>query len=172
MPKPTIVDLTTLFNAEIIQPLCDLAWDVFGHPVEDRPVNTVAEAQELLLDSVYPVGSIYFCSSVTDPNGVLPGTWELLTEGQFLVSAGGTGDYTLGSTGGEAEVTLTEAQMPSHQHEVDYVPQPSGTSTSNWRHPATYEAGSSNLNTRPTGGDEPHENRPPYLAVNMWQRTA
>jgi hypothetical protein len=99
MPKPTIVDFTTLFNAEIIQPLCDLAWDVFKHPTEDRPVNTVGEARELLLGSVYPVGSIYFCTAATDPNGVLPGTWTLLTEGQFLVSAGGTGDYVRGATG-------------------------------------------------------------------------
>ena len=204
MPKPTIVDLTTLFNSEIIQPLCDLAWDVFGSDTEDRPVNTVDEAREKLkavaqagdtmtgplvlpasdptlsnhaarkayvddqINKLYPIGSIYFCTAATDPNSALPGTWMLLTEGQFLVSAGGTGDYALGATGGEEEVTLTEAQMPKHNHDMYYAlnratgnlagPMGAGDSKSEWILDA--------------GGDEPHENRPPYLAVNMWQRTA
>jgi len=204
MPKPTIVDFSTIFNANIIQPLCDLAWDVFGSDAEDRPVNTVDEAREKLkavaqagdtmtgpltlpasdptlsnhatrkayvddqIDKLYPIGSIYFCTAATDPNSALPGTWALLTEGQFLVSAGGTGDYALGATGGEEEVTLTEAQMPSHNHGIYYAlnrapgtsagPTSAGDSTNEWLLDA--------------GGDEPHENRPPYLAVNMWQRTA
>ena len=48
MPKPTIVDFSTLFTAAIVQPLCDLAWDVFGSDTEDRPVNTVDEARKKL----------------------------------------------------------------------------------------------------------------------------
>ena len=194
MPKPTIVDFSTLFNANIIQPLCDLAWDVFGSDAEDRPVNTVAEAREKLgavsqtdfdsrINDLYPVGSLYFCTAAVNPNSALPGTWALLTEGQFLVSAGGTGDYALGATGGEEEVTLTDAQMPSHTHNP--------TDTTNYRHlwsgtgPAaggdilglgsdirvvTQTESGVVLDTQ--GSDQPHENRPPYLAVNMWQRTA
>jgi len=208
MPKPTIVDFSTIFNANIIQPLCDLAWDVFGSDAEDRPVNTVDEAREKLkavaqagdtmtgpltlpasdptlnnhaarkayvdgqitamLEAVHRVGALYFCTASDDPNTFLPGTWTLLAEGQFLVSAGGTGDYALGATGGEEEVTLTEAQMPSHNHGFIYAnnraagtsPGPTnvGESTDQWILDA--------------GGDEPHENRPPFLAVNMWQRTA
>jgi len=135
------------------------------------------------LDALYPVGSIYFCTAATDPNGALPGTWSLLTEGQFLVSAGGTGDYALGNTGGAEEVTLIDAQMPSHTHNP--------TDQANYRflwNGTNASSGGAILGTGSTirvvgqtesgvvldtqGGDQPHENRPPYLAVNMWQRTA
>jgi len=216
MPKPTIVDFSTVFNANIIQPLCDLAWDVFGSDAEDRPVNTVDEAREKLkavaqagdtmtgpltlpasdptldnhaarkayvdaqIDKLYPIGSIYFCTAATDPNSALPGTWTLLTEGQFLVSAGGAGDYALGATGGEEEVTLTEAQMPQHSHSTKMRNDASGATTGiarviPWDDPvfvSTWNRDDASNPMEPVGGDQPHENRPPYLAVNMWQRTA
>jgi len=123
------------------------------------------------LDALYPVGSIYFCTAATDPNGALPGTWSLLTEGQFLVSAGGTGDYALGNTGGAEEVTLTVDQMPIHNHNFEshsYVVYKAGAGSTG------LAAGSATVTSSApsAGGDQPHENRPPYLAVNMWQRTA
>lgn len=37
---------------------------------------------------------------------------------RFLVGGGNGSDYTLGVTGGANEVTLTEAQMPAHNHAV------------------------------------------------------
>ena len=86
MPKPTIVDFVTIGTASIMQPLFDLAWDVFGSDTEDRPVNTVDEAREKL-------GAVAQAGDTMNP-------------------------------------------------------------------------------MEPVGGDDPHENRPPYLAVNMWQRTA
>lgn len=81
----------------------------------------------------------------------------------FLVGAGL--DYSLADTGGEAEVTLTVDTIPSHQHNyslptfnVDVesvgVPDPTGVGQ-----PALTTPTSS------TGGDQPHENRPPYYAV-------
>ena len=48
MPKPTIVDRETILNNGNIQPLADLVWDVFAHPVDDRPVSTVEEARDKL----------------------------------------------------------------------------------------------------------------------------
>ena len=223
MPKPTIVDLSTLFNANIIQPLCDLTWDVFGSDSEDRPVNTVDEAREKLkavakagdtmtgpltlpatdptlsnhatrkayvddqiderydskiaatLEAIYPVGSIYFCATATSPNGVLPGTWVQIAEGRFLVAAGGTGAYTLGATGGAESVTLTTNQMPAHTHDaqgalfiVNGYP-----NTTEFNLPNTPGHAYPELNaTGTTGGGAAHENRPPYYAVNLWQRTA
>jgi len=207
MPKPTIVDFSTLFTAAIVQPLCDLAWDVFGSDSEDRPVNTVDEAREKLkavavtgdtmtgpltlpasdptlnnhaarkayvdaqIDKLYPIGSIYFCLSARDPNGVLPGTWKLLTEGTFLVSAGGSGDYVLGSTGGLQKVTLTEAQMPSHGHSYSDG-QVVGSGTKIIGGGPTFGVLDTSRQTVEAGGDLPHENRPPFYAVNMWYRTA
>ena len=246
MPKPTIVDFSTIFNANIIQPLCDLAWDVFGSDAEDRPVNTADEAREKLkavaqagdtmtgpltlpasdptlnnhaarksyvddsaqaakqyaddqiaamLEAVYRVGALYFCAASDDPNLFLPGTWTLLTEGQFLVSAGGTGDYALGATGGEEEVTLSDAQV-RHKHKTamgfDNVQEYNLLSESDvpiYGSEVVSAAGYAKLNIDSVSANgriaytnsnqqldgtapAPHENRPPFLAVNMWQRTA
>ena len=84
MPKPTIVDLTTLFNAEIIQPLCDLAWDVFGSDTEDRPVNTVDEAREKLkaVEKDYVDGKV---AEVTNTASIgLTGYWECKKTGLLV----------------------------------------------------------------------------------------
>jgi len=224
MPKPTIVDFVTVGTASIMQPLFDLAWDVFGSDAEDRPVNTVDEAREKLkavaqagdtmtgpltlpatdptlnnhaarksyvddnvqaakqyaddqieaaLDAFYPVGSIYLSLSAQDANGFLPGTWVKLAEGTFLVAAG-VGEYPLNATGGAAQVTLTEAQMPSHVHYPlngeAFVTNRYGAGWA--ENPVSgYLEMLGGGTTAATGGSQPHENRPPYLAVNMWYRT-
>ena len=70
-----------------------------------------------LIDFFYPIGSYYETSDANfDPNTAWGGTWSLEASGQVHVSAG-TG-YTIGSTGGEAEHTLTkeESGLPQHKH--------------------------------------------------------
>jgi len=152
-----------------------------GHltlPATDPTLNNHAARKAYVddqIDKLYPIGSIYFCAAATDPNSALPGTWTLLTEGQFLVSAGGAGDYALGNTGGAEEVTLTEAQMPSHDHAPSsgaFVINDFPNVTELNLLGASGYTNANSYNTSETGGDQPHENRPPFLAVNMWQRTA
>ena len=66
--------------------------------------------------SAYPVGSVFANFNPIHPAVILGGgEWEKLPEGIFLMSAGDT--YEAGSTGGEAEHTLTEEEMPAHDHE-------------------------------------------------------
>ena len=67
------------------------------------------------LDMIYPVGSIYMSVLSTNPATFFGGTWQKI-QGQFLLGAGG--GYTLGTSGGNASVTLTTANMPSHNHTV------------------------------------------------------
>ena len=92
----------------------------------------------------------------------------------FLVGAGL--DYSLGDTGGTDEVTLTTAEMPSHSHTntphshseitatptigaaITGVPVPSAI-------PGVGVTGSSGVVIDNEGGDQPHENRPPFYAV-------
>ena len=45
-------------------------------------------------------------------------TWEK-QEGRFLL--GSNSSYALGSTGGNSTIVLTEANMPTHKHQVDTV---------------------------------------------------
>lgn len=76
--------------------------------------------------------------------------------------------YHLGATGGEAVVTLTEAQMPVHFHSA-------GAGSAFWKYwpgsgltVLSSSSGSQSFaatNTGSTGGGQPHPNMPPYIAL-------
>lgn len=144
------------------------------------------------INGVYPVGSIYMTLSDDEPETLFPGTyWERLP-GRFLLGAS-AGLYEAGSTGGEAQVTLEQAQMPSHTH--------TGTTLSDGQHSHSFSGNQSSgsgqtaegkgasdshytfytstdgahthgFTTNAAGGGAAHNNMPPYLVVNMWKRTS
>lgn len=88
-----------------------LIYSTGKHP---DPEHLAQPAVLQVLQAVYPVGSIY-CSYGTISPAVLFGfgQWTKI-EGRFLLGANST--YGLGSTGGEATVALTVAQLPAHSH--------------------------------------------------------
>lgn len=113
-----------------------------------------------------------------DPNSIYAGTtWEQKKD-VFILAAGDT--YAAGSTGGEAQHTLTLDEMPKHSHgeRLGDGSEPhqlqnilrlkaldatnNGTATqSDW-----YETGLGDVVTTTYSGDsKPHNNMPPYLAV-------
>lgn len=122
--------------------------------------------RKTMLDYFYPVGSIYISVNSTSPETLFGGTWEQIKD-TFLLSAGDT--YSAGSTGGEAEHTLTTNEIPSHSHSFQIA---SGTLSSTGYAKANQGGTYSMLTTRTTGGDQPHNNMPPYLTVYVWKRTA
>lgn len=71
-----------------------------------RKINSVA-------DIVYPIGSIYTSTNDIPPIALFGGRWEQLKD-RFLLGSGDT--YTNGTTGGSATVSLTQSQMPRHNH--------------------------------------------------------
>ena len=71
-----------------------------------------------LLDSIYPVGTIYTSVQNVSPASFLGGTWEALNEGRVLIGAGTA--HPAGETGGSETVALTTAQMPSHNHSASF----------------------------------------------------
>lgn len=88
--------------------------------------------------------------------------------GRFLV---GTTDIdAVGQTGGEEEVTLTEAQMPTHFH----LYTPTVTNNLDLEAPGAPDilgAGVLPLvssSTQPAGGSEAHENRPPFFTLRFY----
>lgn len=128
----------------------------------------------LLLEAVYPVGAVYMSMSNIEPSVLFGfGTWQKI-EDTFLLASGPK--YTLGSTGGEETHTLTVDEMPNHGHNF-YRHQL-------WRNEedsvasdidAGYGASNKTLDiylddTSLAGGDQSHNNMPPYLTINMWQR--
>ena len=118
------------------------------------------------LNIIYPIGSIYMSLTNTNPTNLFGGTWEQIKD-TFLLSAGD--NYSAGSTGGEAEHTLTVDEIPAHTHgfKVTTGKVQSGT---NYARVASDGTATDNLITE-TGGGQPHNNMPPYLAVYMWKRT-
>ena len=85
---------------------------------------------------------------------------------RFVVGAGS--QYDVGDTGGEQQVQLTVDEMPSHNH--TYEPY-----SDTFQSPASgagdvADAFGSARNTSSTGGDSPHENRPPYYALAYIQK--
>jgi hypothetical protein len=135
-------------------------------PVE-RGTTTYKATLDKIALAVYPVGSIYMSVNSTSPATLFGGTWERL-ENRFLLGAGS--DYAAGTTGGEAEHTLTVNEMPSHRHTILATTQ--GTAFgSNYINPSNGSRNSTDQ-TELTGGGQAHNNMPPYLAVYMWKRTA
>lgn len=142
--------------------------------------------REELMNLIYPVGSIYMSVNAVDPSTLFGGTWEKIKD-VFLLASGD--DYSIGATGGEAEVTLTAAQsgLPSHNHgpsttDASFLITEGDALT---RHTVASGSGAVNMvrspsavlrnsNTSSTSQDasQSHENMPPYLAVNVWKRTA
>lgn len=77
-----------------------------------------------IIEQIYPVGSIYISTSISDPKTVAStlgvGTWESYATGRTLIGAGSNGmtSYSANTTGGKetTSVTLTTANLPSHAH--------------------------------------------------------
>lgn len=135
-----------------------------------------------ILDYIYPVGSIYMSTASTSPATLFGGTWTQL-QGRFLVGVGS--DYDVGDTGGEAEHTLTDSELPVETGSVIVRPWGSGAmvysptgnfNTENGESTTNASSGGSSVASRKLsysfGGGQAHNNLPPYLAVYMWERTA
>lgn len=129
-----------------------------------------------LFNLCYPVGSIYMSVNDIEPSVLFGGTWEKIKD-RFLLASGDT--YTIGNIGGEATHTLTVEEMPSHNHfynswQFGYIQ--NGIKPDKYTTPIRLHQGSNldedqpNTNTNFTGGGQAHNNMPPYLVVNMWER--
>lgn len=106
-------------------------------------VLQLGESAWLTAQGAYPVGAIYLSVTDANPAALFGGTWERIG-GRFLLGADTT--YTAGSTGGTTSFMTVQANDKKGY--------------------------SGNVNTLYTGGNQPRNNMPPYLAVYMWRRTA
>ena len=130
----------------------------------------------LILEAVYPVGSIYMSVNSTSPQVLFGGTWEAI-QGKFLL--GSSAAHKAGSTGGEEKHTLTAAEMPEHAH---YMASGNSGNTDTWApdvgsylvDSVTSEKNTwwAQLGMNNAGGSKAHNNMPPYLSVYIWKRTA
>lgn len=90
---------------------------------------------------------------------------------------GGGDSYSLAQTGGQETVQLTTAQLPVHSHALaantgaGTTPNPSGAVPAGWSRSGYSTAGATvamnSTSMVATGGNQPHDNMPPYLVVNF-----
>lgn len=138
---------------------------------------------ENVINAIYPVGSLYMSANATSPASFLGGTWEQIKD-RFILAAGDT--YAAGSTGGEAEVCLTNSdQNAPHAHietkvgadgNAIYIvlSNVSGSDEGDVFGVAqtAWHKSKKALTTGQSGGSKPHNNMPPYQTVYVWQRIA
>ena len=148
----------------------------YGDTLPDSPATNQLFFQTVgsnfVLDNVYPIGSIYMNVNSTNPGTLFGGTWEQI-QGKFLL--GMSSSYPAGSQGGEASHTLTVSEMPNHTHSII------GYSASGNDYSGSDADLSFNYNntmvgwsgrTASAGGNQAHNNMPPYISVYIWKRTA
>ncbi len=119
-----------------------------------------------------PLGGIIIWSGAAS---AIPSGWALCDGGshsghvtpdlrdRFLVGAGS--DYSVGATGGEKRVTLTEGQMPKHHHAYSSRTDDHGYLAAEHDNQGYWKGRKENSDTNWAGNDESHENRPPFYAL-------
>lgn len=147
-----------------------------------------------LLDRVYPVGAIYMSVSNTNPATLFGGEWEPI-QGRFLLAS--SNSHPNGSSDGNEEINLSVSELPPHTHHFttgsagyhrhtlqgarygeNYCASGSrsGVGANSAANTTLYtnyvNAHTHSGNTDSTGSGDPINIMPPYLAVNVWKRTA
>ena len=147
-------------------------------------VCSASSAENLLkeiMNAVYPVGSIYMSVSSEDPSTLFGGTWERWGGGRVPVGVyENDSDFASANLfGGEKTHKLTVEEMPSHQHRLDKkggnLGYYDGTGSSykysvQW-HPESARTDIQLISGR-EGGEQAHNNMPPYITCYMWKRIA
>ena len=139
------------------------------------------------LDAVYPVGSIYMSVKSTNPGTLFGGKWEAIA-GKFLIGVGTNKDsnnesktFSANQTGGEYNHALNLNEIPSHGHQIRMRNAGKwswndGSFQGDALEGGYHWSGSAEtfnwlIDTKPQGGNQKHNNIPPYLAVYIWKRT-
>ena len=178
------VDVATLGTAEASKAVtADANKDITG--IRNLTITGALSAGSglITLADVYPVGSIYINAAVaTNPGTLLGfGTWVAFGTGRTMVGidASQTEFDTLGEEGGAKTHQLTEAELPSHQHDQGYgadaTPRhgiTTGLSSVRIDNDGNAFNSTTAARTSSVGSDTAHNNLQPYIVVYMWRRTA
>ena len=151
----------------------------------------------LAVAKAWPVGSIFICTTSTNPNILLGvGTWARFGQGRTLLSQSSSdSDFDAAEeVGGSKTVTLSQLNLPPHTHsfsgsltvsatsrssnpdEFGDAPSNNGGSVAMGRAIARVSHAINMINPKTTssgpGSSEPVETLPPYIVTYMWKRTA
>ena len=143
-------------------------------------VSALEIAVDGIVDTIYPVGSIYLSVVDTNPSTLFGGTWVQISQGRCLVGVGSGTDsrsetktFTNGETGGEYKHQLTVGELAKHDHNLFLYRGTQSDRGANTIRGIDHDSDWENSElVRNAGNDEAHNNIQPYFAVYMWKRTA
>lgn len=146
--------------------------------------NGAMDILDGLFNLFYPVGSYYETSDENfDPNTAWGGTWVEDSQGRVTVAQTASGSFnTIGATGGEENHKLTASELPKLSGEAQLKPYDGYTTSGivqTTNYPGQSKVGAENISYQTPygfkisfGGDQAHNNMPPYKVVKRWHRTA
>lgn len=165
----------------------------------DLVSSVTSISQEAVLNSVYPVGSIYMSMNSASPASLFGGTWSQLT-GRFLVGVGYPGSNTTStygttstyeyymdtnSKGGSKSIKLELKNLPDldeklgmkttgNNYDRSITPYEAGGIDANmsWSTNVQHTDGANAIRDKRSEKNIPYTYLPPYLSVFMWRRTA
>ena len=141
--------------------------------------GTVTGGISALNDKLSHVGMIIHTTTLDTEDkvkAIYGGTSWSKIEGRFLL--GQSSSYAINSTGGEATHKLTVNEMPSHNHAGKISAKGAYLTFYNDGTPGNRGTASYSNSTGDTfsltsnGGNQAHNNMPPYKTVYIWERTA
>ena len=120
----------------------------------------------------FPINYVMITADNVNPSTWAGGTWEVFATGKTLIGVDSSQNEfnSVLKTGGEKTHTLTIDEMPNHTHGLhiygtdkvsDYVENTLWGNTQAYNNFLSY-----------TGGNQPHNNLPPYITVYFWRKTA
>ena len=166
----------------------DIVLDPDGNAIFYSKAEVEAKIKEMLAaQREEDLARIKFWASddPTSPASFIGGTWEQIKD-SFILAAGDT--YAAGSKGGEANHILADNEMPSHTHivtayynygwnvkvglELGEIFTSLNQVNITGSQSIGTDTGRGYLGTNRSGGDQPHNNMPPYFATYIWRRVA
>lgn len=181
-----VLDRTVEINWENVKdkpPVFPTDWENIQEKPSTFPPsshNHISSEVTDLINTIYPVGSIYMSVISTSPQILFGGTWERI-EDKFLLASGTS--YSNGSTGGSADsVVVSHSHQPNVDGENFVTSEESAANNTKVAYSSSGnrwvdgQTSQSHFHHRPStstvGEDGTGKNMPPYLAVNIWKRTA
>lgn len=151
---------------------------VTSQELPSKTSDLINDSSFTTLQAVYPVGSIYMSVNTVSPSVLFGfGVWEKI-ENKFLLGTGT--NYANGSTGGSADAVVV-----SHNHTsgklyvlttsggvINRVSKAGETGTKVRNLLQSNDGGIYRNKIQNSGENGTGKNMPPYIAVNIWKRTA
>ena len=127
--------------------------------------------QSMLLNMIYPIGSIYTSTRNVNPTNIFGGTWSAIID-RFMYCVDPT-NGTSKQTGGSKKITVNN--LPAHNHTINFQGWYGCESGSSKNCIARTKITSDSVETGPLSSSNTGSGTdymPPYITVYAWERTA